>query len=171
MDKRCVFLSKTRTFLSDPKLLNGSVCILGKPLWYFALGNTHFCNSTHENNDHVEFPLWYKWYWILCSGPILRWNCIISLWFVNNIKVNHQKHNLRATSDFAMQIHTWHKSNIEVRVFLCDQSLAEERNGQDNWYQTFSCVHVSVPSVTNTLHHLDQIPSEEDGWVTNSSQV
>lgn len=32
-------------------------------------------------------------------------------------------------------------------------------------------VSVSVPSVTNTLHHLDQIPSEEDGWVTNSSLV
>ena len=25
MDKKCAFLSKTRTFLSDPKLLNGSV--------------------------------------------------------------------------------------------------------------------------------------------------
>ena len=30
MDKKCAFLSKTRTFLSDPKLLNGSVCVLDK---------------------------------------------------------------------------------------------------------------------------------------------
>ena len=29
MDKNFAFLSKTRTFLSDPKLLNGSVGMLG----------------------------------------------------------------------------------------------------------------------------------------------
>jgi hypothetical protein len=54
MDNKCAFLSKTRTFLSDPKLLNGSVHKVD-PNPLFMQPFLEDCNRPALNQEYSNF--------------------------------------------------------------------------------------------------------------------